>query len=281
MSPFNLSASNACVGWPSSSITKFEMSTMLLIERMPTLSIFARNHCGLGPTLTFSILRAEKNGHSRVALIVTPVFLIAIFGVARRRFEFLSGQRRNFARQTVMAEQIAAIRRDLDVENRVAREKIAKSARRFLRPATKSKDRPHLRRDRARSRCKAFLRDSTPRSLLFRISVPFGNFAPGKRERNFVADFVIGRAANDLAFRSAAIVDFANAQTIGIRMTRDAVICETITLSIFAPRVSMFSVSTPARVSKSASSSGFSGRSTNSRSQLTENFMLRFLSFRA
>src|SRR5207247_15608 len=54
----------------------------------------------------------------------------------------------------------------------------------------------------------------------------------------------------------------------------DAVICETITLSIFAPRVSIFSVSTPARVSNSAISSAFFGRSTNSRSQLTENFIL-------
>src|SRR5437667_8291251 len=55
------------------------MSTMLLIERMPTLSIFDRNHCGLGPTFTFSIQRAEKNGHSRVEVIVTPIFLIGIF----------------------------------------------------------------------------------------------------------------------------------------------------------------------------------------------------------
>src|SRR5881392_3300601 len=53
----------------------------------------------------------------------------------------------------------------------------------------------------------------------------------------------------------------------------DAAICETITLSMFAPRVSMFLVSMPARVSKSAISSGFFGRSTNSRNQLTENFM--------
>src|SRR4029077_5460885 len=50
-------------------------------------------------------------------------------------------------------------------------------------------------------------------------------------------------------------------------------ICETITLSMFAPRVSMFLVSMPARVSNSAISSGLFGRSTNSRSQLTENFI--------
>src|SRR4029077_2224661 len=42
---------------------------------------------------------------------------------------------------------------------------------------------------------------------------------------------------------------------------------------MFAPRVSMFLVSIPARVSNSAMSSGFFGRSTNSRSQLTENFI--------
>src|SRR6476620_6416951 len=44
---------------------------------------------------------------------------------------------------------------------------------------------------------------------------------------------------------------------------------------MFAPRVSMFLVSITARVSNSAISSGFFGRSTNSRSQLTENFIFR------
>jgi len=68
---------------------------MLLIERIPTLSIFARNHCGLGPTCTLSILRAEKNGHSRVVLIVIPVFLTGIFD---------SGQRGDFAGETEMAQ---------------------------------------------------------------------------------------------------------------------------------------------------------------------------------
>src|SRR4029077_17255336 len=59
------------------------------------------------------------------------------------------------------------------------------------------------------------------------------------------------------------------------RWLDDARICETITLSMFAPRVSMFLVSIPARVSRSAISSGFFGRSTNSRSQLTENLIFR------
>src|SRR5437879_13646644 len=55
------------------------MSTMLLMERMPTLSILARSHCGLEPTVTLSILRAEKKGHSCVEAMVTPVFLTGLF----------------------------------------------------------------------------------------------------------------------------------------------------------------------------------------------------------
>src|SRR3981081_3020385 len=54
----------------------------------------------------------------------------------------------------------------------------------------------------------------------------------------------------------------------------EAVISATITLSIFEPRSSISSISTPASVSKSASLSISVGRSTNSRSQLTENFIV-------
>src|SRR5204862_7791432 len=43
---------------------------------------------------------------------------------ARRRFELFPGERCDFARQSEMAEQIAAIRRDLDVENGVSWKKI-------------------------------------------------------------------------------------------------------------------------------------------------------------
>jgi hypothetical protein len=56
------------------------MSTMLLIERMPTLSIFARNQSGDGPTLTLSILRAEKNGHSFGAEILIDAVAAAVAG---------------------------------------------------------------------------------------------------------------------------------------------------------------------------------------------------------
>src|SRR5262249_47306394 len=41
-----------------------------------------------------------------------------------------------------------------------------------------------------------------------------------QRQRNFVADFVIGRAANDLPFGLAAVVHFANRQAIRVGMSR-------------------------------------------------------------
>ena len=44
---------------------------------------------------------------------------------ARRRLEFLSSERRDFARESEMTEQIATIRRDLDIQDRIARKKIA------------------------------------------------------------------------------------------------------------------------------------------------------------
>src|SRR3954452_1266489 len=57
-------------------------------------------------------------------------------------------------------------------------------------------------------------------------------------------------------------------------------ICEATIFSMFAPRLSMLFVSIPARASNSAMSSEFFGRPTNSRSQLTENFIFS-QSFRA
>src|SRR5205823_9566525 len=44
---------------------------------------------------------------------------------ARRRLEFFSSERRDFARESEMTEQIATIRRDLDIQDRIARKKIA------------------------------------------------------------------------------------------------------------------------------------------------------------
>ena len=49
---------------------------MLLMERMPTLSSLARIQSGLAPIRTFSIRRAEKNGHSRGANALAQLIVL-------------------------------------------------------------------------------------------------------------------------------------------------------------------------------------------------------------
>ena len=131
---------------------------MLLIERTPTLSIFARSHCGLGPTFTLSILRSEKNGHSRVAVMLTPSDLYGVCVAWRRNALRVScpsapqfhGQDRNGS----------ANRRGLALSRHPESYppgKDRRSARQLSHRATKSTGRTHLRRDRARSGCRAFL----------------------------------------------------------------------------------------------------------------------------
>ena len=160
---------------------------MLLIERMPTLSIFARNHCGVGPTFTLSILRAEKNGHSRSAEIVTPFFRRAGAPPAI----FPNGKRS--ACSAILWLLSAAISR--------ARPKwLSKSPRlgvistsRIVSAGNKSPIGAPIFASGGRSKrpaaswpspssiaLQSIPSLSTPRNLLFRISVPFGNFAPGR-----------------------------------------------------------------------------------------------------
>ena len=62
--PATRSRSNACSGWPVSSITKFVMSTTLLIGRWPAAISRAFSHGGEGPMRTSSYARAVKRGHS-------------------------------------------------------------------------------------------------------------------------------------------------------------------------------------------------------------------------
>ena len=62
--PATRSKSNACIGWPVASITKFVMSTTLLIGRIPAAVRRAFSHSGDGPILTSSYSRAVKRGHS-------------------------------------------------------------------------------------------------------------------------------------------------------------------------------------------------------------------------
>ena len=151
---------------------------MLLIERMPTLSIFARSHCGLAPTFTLSILRAEKNGHSRAALMATPDFLMSILASRGVDFSFLwvsAAISRASPKWLSRSPRLGVIstsrivspgkRSAMDAPIFPSGDKIKRPAASCPRPSSIAlQSIPSL---------------STPRSLLFRISVPFGNFAPG------------------------------------------------------------------------------------------------------
>ena len=118
-----------------------------------------------------------------------------------------------------MAQQVAAVRRDLDIENRVRWKKITDRRANFC-----------IWRQNQQARsifAQAELDWTAKHSFAFNATqFTFSNFSSvrqlcsGQRKRNFVADFVIGRPANDLAFRSTAIIDFANCQAVGVRMAR-------------------------------------------------------------
>ncbi len=159
---------------------------MLLIERIPTLSIFDRNHCGLGPTFTLSILRAEKNGHSRVEVIVTPFFCRAGAPPA----VFPAGRR--CACPTILLFVSAAISRAspkwlsksprlgvISTSRIVSLGNKSEIGAPIFAPGDKIK-RPAASDPRPSSIALHNIPSlSTPRSLLFRISVPLGNFVPG------------------------------------------------------------------------------------------------------
>src|SRR5262249_32097412 len=49
---------------------------------------------------------------------------------------------------------------------------------------------------------------------------PIWQLRARQRQRHFVADFVVGRAANDLAFGSTSVLNFANSESISVWMTR-------------------------------------------------------------
>src|SRR5690349_12548958 len=112
-----------------------------------------------------------------------------------------------------MTEQISPIRRDLDVENGVAREQIGdwRADFRFRRQDQKA----------CRVGAEAELDGAAKHSFtLDAAKFTFSNlgavwqFRSGQGQRNFVAGFVIGGAANDLALDSAAIIHFADTQSI-------------------------------------------------------------------
>src|SRR6266581_2071786 len=116
-----------------------------------------------------------------------------------------------------MAQQIATVWRDLDVENRVRGKKITDRRADFCIP--------RQNQQAGRIFAEAELDWAAKHSFRFDTAqLAFSNlgsvrqFRARQRQRNLVADFVIGRATHDLAFRSASVIDFANCETISIWM---------------------------------------------------------------
>src|SRR4029077_7846498 len=118
-----------------------------------------------------------------------------------------------------MAQQITTVWRDLDVKNRVSWEKIGDGRTNLcIRRQNQEAGSVFSEADldwAAKHSCGfdaaqfAFTNLQSVRQLGAR-----------QRERNFIADCVIGRAANDLASRAAAIINFTDAKTIRIGMAR-------------------------------------------------------------
>src|SRR6202171_4339178 len=135
----------------------------------------------------------------------------------RQRLEFFFRQRCNLAGQSIMAEQIPAVRRDLDVENRVAWEKIDnRGANLCLRRQNQKPRRvfTELQLDCAAKH--SFRFDSAKFALLDLQSVR--QLRSRQRQRNLVAHLVILRAANDLALCCAPLITYADSETIRIGM---------------------------------------------------------------
>ena len=118
-----------------------------------------------------------------------------------------------------MAQQIAAIRRDLDIQNRIRLEKIAhRRAHLCIRRQDQEAGCIFAEAQLDRAAKHSFRLD--PAQFAFSNLRSVRHLRPWKREKNFVAGFVIRCPANDLALRSAPIVYFANAEPIGVRMAR-------------------------------------------------------------
>src|SRR5439155_21803635 len=121
--------------------------------------------------------------------------------------------------ESEVAQQVAAVWRDLDIENRVARKKIGKRRADLCFGRQNQKARrifAQIQLDWAEKH--SFALNAAEVSLANFNSV--GQLCARQRERNFVSSFVSGRAANDVAIRSKAVIDFANRQGISVRMSR-------------------------------------------------------------
>src|SRR5437667_4696168 len=118
-----------------------------------------------------------------------------------------------------MTEQVAAVWRDLDIENRLRGKELADRRTDFCiwrQNQQTGRIFAEAELDRAAKHSFRF----NPAEFAFSNLSSVRQLRARQRERNFLTDFVVRRAANDLAFRSTAIIDFANRQAIGVRMSR-------------------------------------------------------------
>ena len=118
-----------------------------------------------------------------------------------------------------MAEQVGAVRRDFDIENGVVREKFADRGADF-RLGRKDEQTGRVLRDPELFRAaKHALRFHAAQFARLDFEIVRQDRAR-ERERHLVADFVILRSANDLARLSAAVIDLADAEPVGVWMLR-------------------------------------------------------------
>src|SRR6476620_11976390 len=104
-----------------------------------------------------------------------------------------------------MAQQIAAVWRDLDVQNRVRLEKISDRRANFcIGRQNQQTGRVFAETELDRAAKHSFRLDAAQFALSNLRSV--WQLRAWKRERDFVVDFVISRAANDLAFCAGPIL---------------------------------------------------------------------------
>ena len=118
-----------------------------------------------------------------------------------------------------MAQQIAAVRRDLDIQNCVIREKRRDRLADFCVGGKNQESVAVFGKAEFTRTAKHPLRFDAAQFARLDFQIVHQHCAR-QSERNFVADLVVLRAANNLARLTAAVIDLANAQPIRVRMLR-------------------------------------------------------------
>ncbi len=224
--PATRSKSNACIGWPLTSITKLVMSTTLLIGRMPAADSRAFSHSGDGPMVTSSNSRAVKRGHrsGSSTSIRTPGTSPgrARILAPRRRGERGAGGRVDLARDAVDAEAVGPVGRDLELEHvggdrQHVGERRAGLERRVEHhdPVVVGADRELvLGEDHPVGLDAAQLGPLEPRAV--------GHDRPGSCDRDDLAGSHVRGAADDLAHVAVADLDRADREPVGVRVALGA-----------------------------------------------------------